>query len=85
MKQAVSATIVVHCMGNVTYSALKEHGTHKSLDFPHGLKDSSSDALGSKISTSAICGSQVSCSENPHSVFHITLYTPLQIKNISQN
>ena len=85
MKQAVIATNVVRFMGNVTHSALKERGTHKSPVFRHGLKESSRGALHSEISTSSICESHVSCSENPHSVFHITLYTPLLIKNISQN
>jgi hypothetical protein len=72
-------------MGNLTHSALKEHATHKSPDFRHVLKESSRGVLRSKISTSSICGSQASCSENPHSVFHITLYTPLLIKHILQN
>jgi len=85
MKQAVSATNVVRFMGNVTQSALKEHGTHKSPDFCHGRKESSRGAVRSKISTSSICGSHVSCSENPYSVFHFTLYTTLLIKKISQN
>jgi hypothetical protein len=72
-------------MGNLTHSPLKEHGTHKSPDFRQGLKESSRGALRSKISTSSICGSHVSCSENPHSVFYITLFTPLLIKHILQN
>jgi len=85
MKQAVSATNIVRFMGNITHSALKEHGTHKSPDFHHGLKESSRGAVRSKISTSSICGSHVSCSEKPHSVFHFTLYTSLLINKISQN
>jgi len=77
MKQAVNATNVVRLMGNVTHSALKEHGTHKSPVFRHCLKAASRGALRSKISTSSICGSHVSCSENSHRVFHITLCTLL--------
>jgi hypothetical protein len=61
-------------MGNFTHSALKEHGTHKSPDFRHGLKESSRGALRSKISASSICGSLVSCSENPQCFSRYTLY-----------
>ena len=76
MKQAVNATNVVRFMRNVTHSALKEHGTHKSTDYCHGLKESSRGELRSKISTSPFVDVTFPLVET-HTVFFTLHFIPI--------